>query len=1058
MEVDSASPEPSGVTPQEAISKAEAFLEPALAYARQHPDQTTSISSRLANDELAQREALEHACQHLTAIHQSLLDAQRMGSKQVYDSTLLTTVYSLIDFILLEALYPRLPEGAGNPLELRKRALFWKSMDRNYTVPPDNGTFYDAIRAFRQITRSIGEGLEPLLRNRALKHIIVLDAFLILSRNDWEQLVGTACSFSDYIVALPTDALMTEMSALVKANAPSWLKNPLTSSLSHLPLRPDGVRSVFEYLARARHRPNTQPETDIPTPSKGPTFTLEVLQDAARLLSSVPSTMTAKTWLAGIGPQLFALLDAGGDMSKAAAYVIVFGILSKKALGASNAPGWTTFALPIRDALYPTAPLERSPPDLSDLEPVVVPEATLHTALRRLLTLVHSHPHPAVAKRLVGMCRGPLWAIAAYDKSPVVAAQWSDLALRLLARYISLFPDSDPLLNVFDSMLWDGAAEWEFAPGDQGGIAIRVRTPEGNINLEALQEKIERRIGSFLKLVEALQLDAQKMAELLLAITRRWLSAEHREGKSPIQNLARTALAQALLEKHLALLSSSPIQALTFISSLLRILGDQPAPSDPALLMQPESPAYANIISDWPEDPSKEALVEQREDMMFTALSVMNAVLAAPLPVDPKLETTLKDIEDNMRRAWNMPYRLQWSARITNTIKRLSALREKLNTTQTPTAPPYTKPSFLESLPSIRTQLSSDQPPIRRSALATLDSLLTPEANPDTQLAATLLTSLLLSEPESFVYLPGISSLRRLASLDPRRAANTLVDALSDPSEAGSVDGRLRVAEALIAVVPVLAGSTEGRLAIPHVAEVAIKVAGRRGRREREASERVKAERLARRKRKEAERAWGGEVPEVPDLEDGYEEEEGEAAREKRRREIEAIQRIVRGWEDTGFEEDVRVRASALGVLAGVFENGGGGGVVGSAVDLVLSVLVIETGTERAVLRRAAAMVLLGLVNGMDGAYKRGEQPYVLAAEKWSEVRRVVEWVSAEDGDDVVRDHAETVKENLEAVAMIGVLAEGEMERRRVEEFGKEGLRGLSLGESGGRAGIEEVE
>lgn len=79
----------------------------------------------------------------------------------------------------------------------------------------------------------------------------------------------------------------------------------------------------------------------------GASITHEAVAIAIKLLSSVPSSMSADDWFNGISGQLFALLDggAGPDLSRTAAQIIGFGVLGKKEFGA---PGMES--KPIRSA------------------------------------------------------------------------------------------------------------------------------------------------------------------------------------------------------------------------------------------------------------------------------------------------------------------------------------------------------------------------------------------------------------------------------------------------------------------------------------------------------------------------------------------------------------------------------------------------------------------------------------------------------------------------------------------------------------------------------------
>lgn len=108
-------------------------------------------------------------------------------------------------------------------------------------------------------------------------------------------------------------------------------------SLTHLPLRSDGVRATMEFVF-AVHPSNTgKPADDSGSRGKqGAAITHEAVAVATKLLSSVPALMSAQEWFDGIAGQFMALFDgeAGPDVAKTAAQIVGFGILGKKQFGA----------------------------------------------------------------------------------------------------------------------------------------------------------------------------------------------------------------------------------------------------------------------------------------------------------------------------------------------------------------------------------------------------------------------------------------------------------------------------------------------------------------------------------------------------------------------------------------------------------------------------------------------------------------------------------------------------------------------------------------------------
>lgn len=123
-----------------------------------------------------------------------------------------------------------------------------------------------------------------------------------------------------------------------------WLRPNISRALALLPLRPQGVRHTIEFILSVHPSTAQQPgSVQSQTPeSRGPSISLEALNSASRLISSPPSDMSPDDWYSAIAPQLLSLLDGEGgeEMIKVAAFIIGYGILGRKALGA---PGIATY-------------------------------------------------------------------------------------------------------------------------------------------------------------------------------------------------------------------------------------------------------------------------------------------------------------------------------------------------------------------------------------------------------------------------------------------------------------------------------------------------------------------------------------------------------------------------------------------------------------------------------------------------------------------------------------------------------------------------------------------
>lgn len=214
-----------------------------------------------------------------------------------------------------------------------------------------------------------------------------------------------------------------------------------------------------------------------------------------------------------------------------------------------------------------------------------------------------------------------------------------------------------------------------------------------------------------------------------------------------------------------------------------------------------------------------------------------------------------------------------------------------------------------------------------------------------------------------------------------------------------------------------------------------------------------------RRLKEEGEAAWGGPIPNVfePDGADPQEQAD-----------YTALQKIVSGWENTGIEEDVRMRASALSVLSTLLEyrlEVLRQPLIDASLQMVLLILGLEKDDAKALLRRAGVLVIMGLLRGIDAAIEAGKEGMVaLNLKQQQEIERVTRWVKDEDTDELVRDHASSVVEGLETLRMKELYRVRERGLNLDGNLGLEGnLRGLEIQPGEGkkkekRIMVEEIE
>jgi hypothetical protein len=365
------------------------------------------------------------------------------------------------------------------------------------------------------------------------------------------------------------------------------------------------------------------------------------------------------------------------------------------------------------------------------------------------------------------------------------------------------------------------------------------------------------------------------------------------------------------------------------------------------------------------------------------------------------------------------------------------------------------------TLALIATDIASDLPPIRRSALHALQALIkSPDAPLDVPPLAILLLEVIRTDKEEFVYLAAVQTIVLLAI---RRnlgyVSRLLVDSFQDTKEQTGIDGRLRIGEALANLADELE-SNEVNIAnqgdaVRSMTQALLVVAGRRGNRQREQLERQRAARLQRLKNKEAERAWGGEVPDFPTEDDpGEYSSLSISDKDKHIRDLGVIESIIKGWEDTGVEEDIRVRASSLSILSRLFETcaaafeGANIPVATSTIEICLSLLTLELEPAHAILRRAAALALFGILKGIDTRLQAGQSDKtnvpLINGEDWLKIEKVLKWVVDTDEDSLTVGHCEAVLEGLEAVRMKMIAGAVEAGSRPQDLEGS--LRGLNVG------------
>lgn len=164
---------------QRVIDATEAFFEPAV----RNREDTRYVSEKLAlegdSSDGLRIKFLNEAGRLLQSLHSAVKFNQTFEvGNQAYDSSLLLAVYKLVDFLLLEGVYPALPLRLGLLNERRSKSLLYKNHDPSY-VPLEGSNQLDVVlfQIVAPVLKDVDHGIEPMLRHRVLPDIIVGNAW-----------------------------------------------------------------------------------------------------------------------------------------------------------------------------------------------------------------------------------------------------------------------------------------------------------------------------------------------------------------------------------------------------------------------------------------------------------------------------------------------------------------------------------------------------------------------------------------------------------------------------------------------------------------------------------------------------------------------------------------------------------------------------------------------------------------------------------------------------------------------------------------------------------------
>jgi hypothetical protein len=1053
----------------------------------------------------ASMDVIRTACSLLEHIHRSagaLETSARSNSQAMLDSRISSVLYPLLDLLLLEGVYPDLSPNVGLQQERQKRSLLCNRLSASF---PSLGVISEVLKCLNAILLGPNVGIHGQLRNSFVADLIAANTDLSFSpsRDDTSR-SQASIELNIILESIPIADLYPLLTLLIRPAAPDWFRANLTKVLSLIPLRDRGVRHTIEYLASYQNiAPPVSEQQEQITPSSGPYLSPEAINQATRVLTSVPKSLTANAYFARIVPQLISLLDGddGQDLSRAAALIITNGILSAKSIGAPGTIGWELVVAPQHRSLNPSIQNNTDTKSVDASLGTVVSQQDVHRALQRLFKLVSSNPNPALTGRLLRPLLLPLWGIFTFERSLAAATQDSaPIAGDLLSMFLRRCGKVDHLVLLSSHLLWDGDSAWTFGPGSEGGLAIRARHVSDSTT-ESVIEKIsslERHVSKFLDVMGASELDNELISGFWLRLssqsrTSKLFHSNLDDSKSllqseddPLEALGTNLLIQGLLDRFSNALASTPDHFLDFINQqLIDTVGERIEKRtrrdqvDRATLL-----GVSSIVDQEPQSVAAgQADADTSEDFISSVISFLSYVISSKdFNANRNNTERLRAILSNLR-ALADDHRTQMSrATLSSAKAAITIIEWHLDPTSKQQAESLTNIKHIgqERLSQLNGGLSSDLAPERTAAIREIEAMIdNASVHFDVPTLALLLLNQIRTDSDEFVFLAAIRTLSKLATQrDAGFVVRTVADAFQDVREKTGLEGRLRLGEALSSTIEALTSDTQiassssppssSLTKLFHlIAGVCCSVAGRRGTRSRENEERVKAERIARLKKRQAEKAWGGEVPDLSSLIPGDDDDMGDAAAlEKAKRDDEHIQRIVSSWEDTQLEEDVRLRTSALAILATVLERAGmalTAEIIATLTDLALAILSYEAAEGKAILRRAAVYIFMAHLRALSNAGDQGGNMPSIDGMKWLDVQKILKWVSDVDGDDLVREHARTVLESLEALRMNQIVdAQNRAESAEASGFALGQLRGLSVQpgafESSGRPKVEILD
>ncbi|POS72306.1 hypothetical protein DHEL01_v209299 [Diaporthe helianthi] len=856
--------------------------------------------------------------------------------------------------------------------------------------------------------------------------------------------------FEAFVRRAGTLSLIPALNFLIQpGRVPPELRTRLMGVLTQIPLRPDGVRATVEFVFSVHPSSTVTSSDQAKPPKEGANITHEALSMAAKLIAYPPRAVPPDAWYQKVAPQLLSLLDGqeGPELMKVGAFVIGFGILGRRQSGAPGTAGWRAVAEPILSPINPSSAAAKAwsadSGDITDLsrERVLFSAQELAQALFRLQALLISHPNPSLSKRLLHPIILPLWALASSVRpQPHCEERYCQPAQNLLRIYFRLAAEPQRINIVIQNLLFKGSLQqgssWSFKETTSGNIeVVHARAALDHDAAQDMWAEIEPKVESLIELIKSV-CSAEDVSSIFTALFGRWFSASSSRTDpvllikadetrvDPLDQLLQVKMLQRMMDIFPSQLATGP-------DSILRMV-------EPIL---------------------KQGADEGDDGTVPVALSLLNIVVTASsfhkARTDQNLVQSIESSLDVLGKA-DLGGTSATAKNLALVLRYRDELHDPSKVMTMPTSRQIQDRKTYDLALSYITQADSS-PPVRAEGLNLLQSLIVDNSAILDIPATLVLMSSLLQDDDDYINLRLIKMYTQLANKHPKTVTRDLVENYVDSDEKASVDQRLRFGEALLRVIERLGEMFTGDTA-RQVVEALLATAGRRGYRPKTEEKQRKDESLRLKRRERAEKEWGGQVPDL-----GSDEDETEEVRANK----DVLTQIISGWDSKKGREDMRIRGSALSILAVSIETslaGVGPTLITASVDLSVNVLKVETEIEAGILRRSAVLVILAFVRALNNAKEQGRRlGFGLTEESQRDIKTVLCYIAATDNDGLVRQHASDVVESLDSWKL-GSLVSQVLEQTPATTLTR--LSGLSVdpehaalaNRTSSRPRIEEVE